>query len=386
MLSDRVQNLEPSPTLALSAKAKELAAEGKPVINFTAGEPDFSTPESVKAAAIEAIKANHTRYTAAGGMPALREAVSNLLNSRYPVSYSPNQVIINCGAKHTLYNLFQALCNPGDEVIIISPYWVSYPAMVALAGGKPVIVAAEAQGGFIPSPEKIAAAIGPRTRAVILNSPSNPTGAVMDANTLQRIVEIAAGKNVLVISDEIYNELVYPPLKHVSVLEVASKLTEKLVWIGGVSKTYSMTGWRIGYAAGPATLISAMNKIQSHSTSNPASISQHAALSAITGDQSAIDENRKNFHQRRDVMVSGFNAITGIDCPEPAGAFYAWVNVEKLGNSDEIAERWLNEAYVATVPGEGFGCPGWLRCSFATDMETIKKGIERIDAWVADQS
>ncbi len=386
MLSNRVQNVEASPTLALAAKAKALAKEGKPVINFTAGEPDFPTPEHVKKAGIEAIQNNRTRYTPVGGTPEFKQAVVDLLNKDLGAQYSAANVMINCGAKHTLYNIFQAVCNDGDEVIIISPYWVSYPDMVKLAGGKPVIVAADEEQGFIPDPKTLEAAITSKTKVIVLNSPSNPTGALMDAVTLKGIAELAKKHKLLVVTDEIYNELVYAPAKHVSILHVAPELVDQTIWVGGVSKTYAMTGWRIGYAAGPQEIIGAMTRIQSHSTSNPTSISQDAALAAITGNQDEVDQHRLEFQKRRDRLVQGLNAIPGITCPTPAGAFYAWVNVSALGDSAKISEQWLDEVYVATVPGEGFGCPGWVRFSFATSMEIIDEGIKRLEAWVTERA
>ncbi len=383
-LADRLRYVEGSPTLALAAKAKALAKAGKPILDFTAGEPDFSTPDHIKQAGAAAISANQTRYTPVAGIPELRAAVASVVNQRRKTSYQPSQVLVTCGTKHALYNIFQALCGPGDEVIIFSPYWVSFPALIHLSGAKPVVVETREEDRFLPDPESVRAALTPATKAIIINSPSNPTGAMIDEGRLAALAAIARQRDLIVVSDEIYDQLVYPPAKHVSILDVDPKLSEQTVIVGGVSKTYSMTGWRIGWAVGPQPWIQAMDTIQSHSTSNPTSISQHAALAAITGDQQPVAAMLKEFQQRRDRLVSGLNKLPPLRCTVPGGAFYAWCNVSGLGHSsDAIAAQWLEEALVAAVPGEGFGAPGYIRMSFAASLKTIDEALQRLSQWLA---
>ena len=383
-LADRLRHVEGSPTLALAATAKALAKAGKPVLDFTAGEPDFPTPEAIKRAGVEAISANHTRYTPAAGIPELRAAVASAINRRRNTGYQPSQVLVACGTKHALYNTFQALCQPGDEVIILSPYWVSFPALIHLSGAKPVVVETREEDRFQPDPEAVRAALTPATKAIIINSPSNPTGAVIDEGRLAALAAIARQRGLIVISDEIYDQLVYPPTKHVSVLDVDPKLAEQTVLVGGVSKTYSMTGWRIGWAAGPQPWIQAMDTIQSHSTSNPSSISQHAALAAITGDQQPVAKMLAEFQQRRDRLVLGLNKLPPLRCTMPGGAFYAWCNVSGLGqSSDATAVQWLEDTLIATVPGEGFGAPGYIRMSFAASLKTIDEALQRLSQWLS---
>ena len=384
MLADRLRGLEGSPTLALAAKAKALAAAGKPIADFTAGEPDFPTPAHVKQAGMAAIEANRTRYTPVAGIPELREAIAQHVNRGRQTRYEVSQVLVSCGAKHSLYNIFQALCQAGDEVLVFSPYWVSYPPLVQLASAKPVIVPMRESDGFLPDPAAVRKMLSPRTKALILNSPSNPTGAVIDAARLQALALMALERRLIVISDEIYDALVYPPAQHRSILQAVPQLAEQTVLVAGVSKTYSMTGWRIGYALGPKAWIEAMTTVQSHSTSNPASISQYAALAALTGDQRPVEDMRRQFEQRRNRLVEGLNALPGLRCARPDGAFYAWCNVSGLGQpAAATAAQWLEDALVATVPGEGFGAPEFMRLSFATSMETIERGLKSLAAWSA---
>lgn len=383
-LANRLQHVEGSPTLALAAKAKALAKAGKSVTDFTAGEPDFPTPAHVKQAGIRAIEANQTRYTPVAGIPELQAAVAGVVNRSCHTSYQPSQVLVSCGAKHALSNMFQTLCQPGDEVIIFSPYWVSYPPLVYLAGATPVIVETREVDQFLPDPETLTQSLTDATKMIVLNSPNNPTGAVFDASRLRAIAEIARTRNLIVVSDEIYDQLVYPPARHVSITQVAPEVREQTVLVGGVSKTYSMTGWRIGYAAGPKNVIDAMIKLQSHSTSNPTSISQYAALAALTGDQQPVATMRAEFHRRRDRLVEGLNRLPGLRCTVPQGAFYAWCNVSGLGQPAAItAAQWLDEALVATVPGEGFGSSDHVRFSFATTLETIDEGLKRLGVWLS---
>jgi aspartate aminotransferase len=378
-LADRLQHIEASPTLALAAKAKALAKAGKSVVDFTAGEPDLPTPEHIKQAGIQAILENHTKYTPVAGIPELRAAIVNSVNRKRNTSYQLEQAIVTCGTKHALYNAFQALCQRHDEVIVVSPYWVSFPPIVRLAGAKPIVVEARETDQFLPDPEVVRYAITDATKAIIINSPSNPTGAVIDKARLEAIARIVLEHELVVVSDEIYDQLVYAPAEHLSIVQAEPKLADQTVIVGGVSKTYSMTGWRIGYALGPKPLMEAMVNIQSHSTSNPTSISQHAALAALTGDQNALAQMLKQFQQRRDRLVSGLNRINGLRCAMPQGAFYAWCNVQGLGqSSEETAAKWLEHALVATVPGEGFGAPGFIRFSFATSIDTIDEGLKRL--------
>ena len=385
-LADRLRGIEGSPTLALAAKAKALAKAGKSVADFTAGEPDFPTPDHIKRAGIAAIEANHTRYTPVPGIPELRAAIADSVNRQRHTAYQSSQALVTCGTKHALYNVFQALCQPGDEVILLAPYWVSFPSLVQLAGAKPVIVETREDRHFVPDLAQIRAAVSDATKAIIVNSPSNPTGAVLTEECLAGIAQLATERGLIVVSDEIYDQLVYPPARHHSIVHVTPDIIDQTIIVGGVSKTYSMTGWRIGFAIGPQPWIDAMINLQSHSTSNPASISQDAALAALTGDQRPVGEMLKAFGQRRDRIVSGLNRLPGLSCTTPGGAFYAWCNVSRLGQSSEtIAARWLEDALVATVPGEGFGAPGFIRFSFAASLETIDEGLKRIGTWLAQK-
>ena len=389
-LADRLQSIEDSPTLALAAKAKELAKSGKAVLDFTVGEPDFPTPAPIKDAAVQAIQANRTKYTPVAGIPELRSAIANDLHRRLgdPIKYSAAEVMVSCGAKHVLYNALQVICNPGDEVILLSPYWVSYKPLVQLADAKPVIVETHEQNGFQPEMPAIRAAITPKTKAIILNSPSNPTGAVIKESILSELGGVVKGArrddSLFIISDEIYDQIVFPPAKASSIVQTNPELIDRTILVNGVSKSYSMTGWRIGYAAGPQNVIAAMITLQSHSTSNPTSISQYAALNALTGEQQPVQQMREEFQKRRDRIVDGLNRLKPLSCFKPDGAFYAWVNVKRLGASaDVIAAQWLDEALIAAVPGEGFGAPGYIRLSFATSLETIDQALERLSQWLS---
>ena len=381
--ADRLRHVEGSPTLVLAAKAKALAKTGKAVLDFTAGEPDFPTPDPVKDAGIAAIQDNHTRYTPVAGIPDLRASVAATVNRQRQTSYQPAQTIVTCGTKHALFNVFQALCQQGDEVILFSPYWVSFPPLVHLCGAKPVIVETSERDGFLPDPAAVESAISDATKAILINTPSNPTGAVMDADRLRAIAALAKQRDVLLISDEIYDQLVYPPHRHISIVQADPGIIDRTVIVSGVSKTYSMTGWRIGYAVGPQPWIEAMINLQSHSTSNPTSISQYAALAALTGDQTSVARMLKEFQQRRDRLVAGLNRLSPLQCFMPGGAFYAWCNVSALGQSaDATAAQWLDEALIATVPGEGFGAPGFIRFSFAASVKTIDEALTRLAGWL----
>ena len=382
VLADRLKHIEGSPTLALAAKAKALAKAGKPVLDFTAGEPDVPTPQPIKQAGIRAIESDQTKYTPVAGISELRSAIAASINHLRHTAYQPSQTIVTCGTKHALFNVFQVLCQPGDEVIVVSPYWVSFPSLIQLAGATPVIVETDEAARFVPEVDAVRARLTEATKAIILNSPGNPTGAVIDEERLAAIARLARERNLIVVSDEIYDQLVYPPARHLSIVQAAPDLIDQTVIVGGVSKTYSMTGWRIGWAVGPQPWIDAMINVQSHSTSNPTSISQHAALSALTGDQQSVAAMRNAFQERRDRMVSGLNRLPGLHCTTPGGAFYAWCNVTALGQSAAVtAAQWLEDALVATVPGEGFGSSAFIRFSFATSLQTIDEGLTRLGQW-----
>jgi aspartate aminotransferase len=367
----------------LAAKAKALRQAGKSVVDLTAGEPDSPTPSAIKRAAVAAIDKNFTRYTPVPGIPELRQAVAAKTSTRLGVAYEPSQVVISCGAKHALYNALQIVCEPGDEVIIVTPFWVSYVPLVQLAGGRPVLVPTREADRFQPDVAALSAALTPRTKAIILNSPSNPTGMLIDRDRLAAIARLALERTLVVISDEIYDELVYPPAQAVSILQVEPTLAAQTVIVNGVSKTYSMTGWRIGWALAPKALAAAITALQSHSTSNPTSISQYAALEAITGDQAEVRAMAAEFQRRRDRFVDGLNRLPGLSCVKPDGAFYAWCNVGGLKlPAATVAARWLDEALIAAIPGEGFGSPAHIRFSFATSMDVLDEALTRLAAWL----
>jgi len=389
-LAKRLDAVKPSPTLAITAKAKELKAKGVDVVGFGAGEPDFDTPKAIKQAAVKALDEGFTKYTPTNGIPELREAIARRIAQEHGISYKPNEIIVSCGGKHALYNLFQALLNPGDEVVIFAPYWVSYADMVRLAEGVPVIVETRHEDGFEPSHEAIRKAIGPRTRAVIVNSPSNPTGAVFGRATLQNIIGEVKGKDILVVTDDIYNRLVYKG-RFENVLTVDPSTHPQVVVVNGVSKTYAMTGWRIGWTAGPQPLVAAMQKLQDNSTSNPNSIAQKAALAALTlliDDE--VERMRQTFDDRRRHIVGRLNAIAGVSCFDPGGAFYAFPYLGKIlgkklpttnepvATDDNFVAYLLDHHKVAAVPGSAFGAPGYMRLSFAISKEQIDKGVDRI--------
>ncbi len=388
-LSRRVANLKPSATLAVDAKAKAMKAMGIDVIGFGAGEPDFDTPNNIKEAAIRALKDGFTKYCPVGGTDDLKEAIIEKLKRDNGVEYKKSEIIVSCGAKHSLYNFAQAFLDEGDEVIIPSPYWVSYPEIVSLAGGVPVIVKTEEKNGFKMLPEDFKGAITSKTKAVILNSPCNPTGSAYTRDELERIASIALEKNVFIVSDEIYEKLVYDGFKHVSIASLGKEIKDITLVVNGVSKAYSMTGWRIGYAAGSERLIKAMTDIQSQSTSNPTSFAMKASVEALRGRQDTVATMVEEFSKRRDYMVRRLNSIKGIRCFNPAGAFYVFPNVSYyygksfngrvINGSSDFAEYLLEHARVAVVPGIAFGADENIRLSYATSMETIREGIDRIE-------
>jgi aspartate aminotransferase len=388
-LASRVAAIKPSPTLALNSKAKALAAQGADVISFAAGEPDFDTPAFIKKAAAEAIDSGFTKYTATAGIPELRSAIADKLKRENGLEYGTDQIMVSVGAKHSLYNIFQALLGQGDQVVVFAPYWVSYPDMVLLAGGEPVIVETSEENGYAPDPAALKKALGPRVKAVVLNSPSNPTGSVLPESRLRGIAEVLRGHpDCLVITDDIYEKLLYVERPFQNIANVAPELKERTVVVNGFSKAFSMTGWRLGYAAGPKELIAAMQMIQDQSTSNPSSMVQKAGVAALRGP---LDELRKmvaEFKARRDLIVAGLNAIEGVRCRTPEGAFYAFPDVrrllegrykgERIGTSLRLSEILLDDFQIAAVPGQPFGAEGYLRLSFATSRAAIEKGLERL--------
>ncbi len=388
MISQRAKNIKPSPTLAVDSKAKEMKAKGLDVVNFGVGEPDFDTPPHIKEAAMKAIKEGFTKYTPVGGIDELKEAIIEKFERDNALKYSKENIIVSCGAKHSLYNIAQAIFNPGDEVIIPSPYWVSYPDQVILNDAVPVFVETYEEDNFTLRPEILKQKITPRTKALILNSPSNPTGFIYDKKTLQEIAEIALKNNIYIISDEIYEKLIYEGHQHISIASLDEEIKNKTIVVNGVSKSYAMTGWRIGYAAGPVEIIKAMTKIQSQSTSNPTSIAQKAAVAALRGPQDCVEQMRTEFEKRRNYLVEQLNKIKGFSCKMPQGAFYAFPNIKEnlkkkagtheLNTSMDLSIYLLEKAQVALVPGSAFGAEEYLRISYATSLENLKKGIERI--------
>jgi len=385
-LSDRVKAVKPSPTLAISARAAEMRAAGKDIISLGAGEPDFDTPEHIKSAAINAINQGFTKYTAVDGIPSLKQAIIDKFKRDNDIDYQLNQVLVSCGGKQSFYNLAQALINPGDEVIIPAPYWVSYPDMVLLAEGKPVIVATTQAELFKITAEKLRAAITEKTRLLVINSPSNPTGVAYSMEELQSLGAVLNDfPNIIIATDDMYEHILWQPNNFVNILNANPQLYERTMVLNGVSKAYSMTGWRIGYAAGPKDLIAAMRKVQSQSTSNPTSISQVAAEAALTQDQGCIQTMLVEFKKRHDFVVNELNDMPGIDCLSTDGTFYVFPNIEKMleklsGVDDDLAlaEYLIEQAGVALVPGTAFGCPGHIRISIATSMENLEIALDRI--------
>lgn len=385
MISDRTKRITPSATLAISAKAAEMKRNGIDVVSFGAGEPDFDTPDHIKKAAIAAIKAGFTKYTPTSGIPELKEAIIEKFDKDNGLIYTPKQILVGNGAKQCLYNIIQALINPGDEVIIPVPYWVSYEEMVKLADGKCVFVPSGKD--FKIRPVSLKKYISKKTKALILNSPSNPTGIVYDKHELAAIAKICIEENLFVISDEIYEKLIYGK-KHVSIASLGKAIIDLTIVVNGVSKTYAMTGWRIGYCGGPEDIIQAAGSLQDHTTSNPNSIAQKAALSALTGSLNNVSVMKKEYVRRRDYMVERLNKMKGISAQLPDGAFYVFPNVSKLysrkmRDSASFCEQLLTTFHVAAVPGSAFGDDRCIRLSFATSMEQIKKGLDRIERFVS---
>jgi len=387
-LADRTKLIKPSVTLAIAAKAGKLRAEGVDVVNFSAGEPDFDTPEHIKAAAVEALRKGMTKYTDVKGIEPLRQAVADSYRRDHDLSYRKEDVLVSCGAKHSVYNIFQAVVNPGDEVVIPAPYWVSYSDMALLAGGVPKLVPSDEASGFRITAEQLRAALTPRTRVFVLNSPCNPTGATYNRDELLELTSVLEKHDCLLLADDIYEKIIYDGFQVHNILTLCPALRDRTIIVNGVSKSYAMTGWRIGYALGANDVIAAASKIQSQSTSNPTSIAQFAALEAIRGPQDEVAAMVREFHRRRDVIVERLNAIDGISCRKPEGAFYVFPNIggllnksgrgKKLSSPCDIADYLLEEAKVAAVPGEDFGSNAHIRFSYATSLEDIEKGCARI--------
>lgn len=387
-ISERAKNVAPSPTLAITAKAKQMKAEGIDVISFGAGEPDFDTPIHIKAAAIKSLEAGFTKYTPTSGIDELKQAIVDKLKNENGLEYQKSQIVVSMGAKHSLYNAMLALCNPGDEVIIPAPYWVTYPEQAKLADAVPVILPTDESTGFCVTPEMLKAAVTPKTKVFVLNSPSNPTGGVYDPDTIRKIAEIAVENGFYVISDEIYEKIIYDGRKHVSIASVSPEMKKLTVVINGLSKSHSMTGWRLGYAAAEQEVASGMSRIQDHSTSNPVSFAQKGGVEALVGSQEATAKMVEQFDRRRKVIVDLLNQMNGLTCALPGGAFYVFPNMSGLigksangatiTDSDSLAAYLLDTARVAVVPGSGFGAPNYIRMSYATSMNAIEEGCKRM--------
>lgn len=382
-LAERVNRVNPSMTLAISAKAKAMAADGLDVCSFSAGEPDFDTPDHIKAAAQAALDQGKTRYGPAAGEPALRRAIADKLQRENDLCYGPNNIIVTNGGKHSLYGLIEALIGPGDEVIIPAPYWVSYPEMVRLAGGTPVIVPTTPEQGYRISPEQLRSAITPQTKLFVLNSPSNPTGAVYSPDAIRALAAVVVEADIWVVSDEIYEKILYAPATHLSIGAVGPAAYDHAIISNGFAKGYAMTGWRVGYLAGPEPLIKAVSTIQSHSTSNVCTFAQYGAIAALEGPQDCVAIMCAAFTERRTKILERVRAIDGLSCPTPDGAFYIYVDVQQVGlPSLEFCTQLLDEKYVATIPGVAFGSEGTIRISYATDLDTILRGMDRLEAFV----
>jgi aspartate aminotransferase len=377
-ISERAAQLTPSLTLSIDSKAKAMKAEGIDVCGFGAGEPDFDTPEHIKTAAIAALQAGFTKYTPSAGIPELRQAIAEKLAADNGLTYRAGQVIVSNGAKHSCYNAILATCQPGDEVIIAAPYWVSYPDMVRLVGAEPVIVPTMERNNWKMRAEDFENAMTPRTKMLIMNSPCNPTGSVYTQEELEAIVEVARGEDIYILSDEIYEKLVYDDARHVSIASLSKEAYDLTITVNGFSKSYAMTGWRLGYLAAPEAVAKAVDSIQSHTTANPSSFSQRGALAALKGDQQSVADMREEFDMRRNYMLDRLSKIPNVTAVKPQGAFYVLVNVSQLGlTSQNFADRLLSKSNVAVVPGAAFGDDRTIRLSYATSIDIIKKGLDR---------
>ena len=382
----RVKDIVGSTTLAITARAKELQAQGHDVVNFGAGEPDFDTPDFIKKAGIKAIESGFTKYTPSIGTQDLREAIAAKFLQDNDLGYKPNQIVVSCGAKHSLFNIIQVLVDDGDEVIFQSPYWVSYPEMVKAAGGRSVVIATGAATQFKITPQLLEKHITPKTKILILNSPSNPTGVMYHKEELMKIAAICVAHKIYVISDEIYEKLIYDTNHYTSIAALGKGIFDLTITVNGVSKAYAMTGWRIGYAAGPVEIMEYIKKYQDHSTSNPASNSQVAAREALKAPQDTIAEMCQVFKKRRDLMLQCLDQIKDLSYIRPEGAFYVFCDFSKIVDGSAIARQMLDDIKVAGIPGDSFGAPDYIRFSFATSEERIKEGISRVAKWIADRS
>jgi aspartate aminotransferase len=382
-LAARVGEVPPSITLAIAAKAKAMRAEGIDVCSLSTGEPDFDTPEHIKAAAKQALDAGKTKYGPVSGEPQLKAAIARKLLSDNNLNYQPENIIVTNGGKHSLYNLMMALIEPGDEVIIPAPYWLSYPEMVKLASGKPVIVQTDASTGYKITPEQLSAAITPKTKLFVLNTPSNPTGMVYTPEEIKALAQVIVDRDILVVSDEIYEKIIYDGAKHVSIGSLGKEIFDRTIISSGFAKGYSMTGWRVGYLAGPEELIKATSTVQGHSTSNVCTFAQYGAIAALESSQESVEKMRLAFADRREVIFELLDAIPGISCIKPDGAFYMFVNISQTGmTSLQFCDAFLEQHQVAVIPGIAFGADDHIRLSYATDLGTIKKAVERLDKFV----
>ena len=382
-LSARITQVSPSMTLAISAKAKAMKAEGLDVCSFSAGEPDFPTPDHICAAAKQALDEGKTRYGPAAGEPELRQAIAQKLQTDNDLCYAAENIIVTNGGKHSLYNLITVLIDAGDEVIIPAPYWVSYPEMVKLAGGTPVIVPTDLESGFKITPEQLRKAITPKTRLFVMNSPSNPTGMVYTPDEIRALAKVVVEADIWAVSDEIYEKILYDGAEHLSIGAASPEAFQHSIISNGFAKAYSMTGWRLGYLAGPTELIKACSTLQSHSTSNVCTFAQYGAIAALKSSQACVEEMRQAFAQRRQYIVEAIRAMPGLTCPTPQGAFYVFVDISQLGmKSLDFCNGLLTEKHVATVPGLAFGADDCIRISYATDLDTIKRGMERMEAYI----
>ncbi len=394
MFAKKALSVSPSPTIVIDSLAKKMKSEGLDVVGFGAGEPDFDTPDHIKAAAVHAIAAGFTKYTPAAGSLELQQAICEKLKAENALDYEPHQIVISNGAKHSLTNIFAAILDPGDEVIIPAPFWVSYPEMVKLNDGVPVMLPTRAENRFKSTVVELESVLTAKTKAIVLNSPSNPTGQVYTREELEAVAEFAIANNLFVISDEVYEKLIYGGDEHISIASLGEKIKKLTVVVNAVSKTYAMTGWRIGYTASEAALAKIMGNIQSHATSNPNSIAQKAAVAALAGPQDCLETMIKAFAARRDFMVEKIGSIPALSCIEPQGAFYVFMDVSgtfgsslgdsKIENSDDFASLLLKNNMVAVVPGGGFGAPDYVRLSYAISMEQISRGLERIESFVKE--
>lgn len=385
MLSQRVKNIAQSVTLAIDAKAKQLKKEGRDVVIFGAGEPDFNTPENIKQVAIKAINSNFTRYTPVGGIPELKQAVVDKFKRENNISYDASEILISCGGKHSLYNIAMALLDKGDEVILPIPYWVSYEEVIRLAEARHIFC--ETNEKFKLTTEKVEEKITSKTKMLILNTPNNPTGVIVGEDEIRKIAKLAVDNNFYVISDEVYEHFIYDNKKHLSIASLNDEIKKLAITVNSVSKTYAMTGWRIGYCGANKEIITAMENLQSHSTSNPSNIAQHAALEALNGHQDGVKQMVEAFDERRELMYKRLNEIEGISCVEPEGAFYAFPDISENGmTSMEFASKLLDEALVAVVPGIAFGSDKHIRLSYATSIQEIERGLDRIENWLKQKT